>query len=72
VDSGLFDGDVIHSMNRVQITSVDNLRAEFGKLKPGEPAAMQVERNGKLRRLRWNDSRRVSGDFASGADRYCR
>lgn len=48
VDSGLLEGDVIHSMNRAQITSVDNLRAEFGKLKPGEPAAMQVERSGKL------------------------
>jgi serine protease Do len=48
VDSGLLEGGVIHSMNRAQITSVDNLRAEFGKLKPGEPAAMQVERNGKL------------------------
>jgi serine protease Do len=48
VDSGLFEGDVIHSMNRVQIMSVENLRAEFGKLKAGEPAAMQVERNGKL------------------------
>jgi S1-C subfamily serine protease len=48
VDSGLFEGDVIHSMNRVQITSVHNLGAEFGKLKFGEPAAMPVERNGKL------------------------
>jgi serine protease Do len=48
VDSGLQEGDVIHTMNRAQITSVDNLRAEFGKLKPGEPAAMQVERDGKL------------------------
>jgi S1-C subfamily serine protease len=48
VDSGLFEGDVIHSMNRAQITSVENLRTEFGKLRPGEPAAMQVERNGKL------------------------
>ena len=48
VDSGLQEGDVIHTMNRTQITSVENLRAEFGKLKPGEPAAMQVERNGKL------------------------
>jgi serine protease Do len=48
VDSGLQEGDVIHTMNRTQITSVDNLRAEFGKLKPGEPAAMQVERDGKL------------------------
>jgi serine protease Do len=48
VDSGLQEGDVIHSLNRARITSVANLREEFGKLKPGEPAAMQVERNGKL------------------------
>jgi serine protease Do len=48
VDSGLVEGDVIHALNRTQITSVDGLRAAFTKLKPGEPAAMQVERNGKL------------------------
>jgi serine protease Do len=48
VDSGLLEGDVIHTLNRAQITSVDGLRAAFSKLQPGEPAAMQVERNGKL------------------------
>ena len=48
VDSGLLEGDVIHALNRVPITSVDNLRAEFSKLKPGDGTAMQVERNGKL------------------------
>ena len=48
VDSGLLEGDVIHTLNRTQITSVDGLRAAFNKLQPGEPAAMQVERNGKL------------------------
>jgi serine protease Do len=48
VDSGLMEGDVIHTLNRTQITSVDGLRAAFGKLQPGEAAAMQVERNGKL------------------------
>jgi hypothetical protein len=35
-------------LNHTQITSVDGLRAEFNKLKPGEPGVMQVERNGKL------------------------
>jgi serine protease Do len=48
VDSGLQEGDVIHAFNRVPIKTMDDLRTEFGKLQPGDPAAMQVERNGKL------------------------
>ena len=48
VDSGLGEGDVVHSLNGVKITNVDGLRAEFNKLKPGDAAALQVERNGKL------------------------
>ena len=48
VDSGLSAGDIIHSLNRKQVKSVDELRNAFTALKPGEPAAMQVERNGKL------------------------
>jgi serine protease Do len=48
VDSGLAVGDIIHSLKGAPIISVDNLRAQFNKLKPGEAAAMQVERNGKL------------------------
>ena len=48
VDSGLMAGDVIHTFNRAQIKTVDGLRSAFTALKPGDPAAMQVERNGKL------------------------
>jgi serine protease Do len=48
VDSGLQEGDVIHSFNRTPIKNMDELRGAFGNLKPGDPAAMQVERNGKL------------------------
>jgi serine protease Do len=48
VDSGLSAGDIIHSLNRKQVKTVDELRNAFTALKPGEPAAMQVERNGKL------------------------
>jgi serine protease Do len=48
VDSGLSVGDVIHSLNRKQVKTVDELRTTFTALKPGDPAAMQVERNGKL------------------------
>jgi len=48
VDSGLQEGDIVHSLNRAAIKTVDDLRAAFGKLQPGEPAAMLVERSGKL------------------------
>ena len=48
VDSGLQEGDIVHSLNRTPIRSVDELRTAFGKLQPGEAAAMLVERAGKL------------------------
>lgn len=48
VDSGLLVGDVIHSLNRTPITSVDGLRSAFSQLKPGEPGALQIERDGRL------------------------
>ncbi|HTZ47449.1 MAG TPA: trypsin-like peptidase domain-containing protein [Verrucomicrobiae bacterium] len=48
VDSGLQEGDVIHAFNRTPIRNMNDLRGAFEKLKPGDPAAVQVERNGKL------------------------
>src|ERR1700720_3230525 len=48
VDSGLAEGDVINTLNRVKITTVDALRTAFPNLKPGDPAAMLVERSGKF------------------------
>jgi serine protease Do len=48
VDSGLQEGDVIHSFNRAPIKNIDDLRNAFAKLKPGDPAALQIERNGRL------------------------
>jgi serine protease Do len=48
VDSGLQEGDVIHAFNRAPIKSIADLRNAFSSLKPGDPAALQVERNGKL------------------------
>lgn len=48
VDSGLVQGDIIHSLKGKQITNVNELRAAFNQLKPGEAATMQVERSGKL------------------------
>jgi serine protease Do len=48
VDSGLQEGDIIHSFNRAPIRNMDDLRNAFGKMKPGDPVALQVERGGKL------------------------
>ena len=48
VDSGLVQGDIIHSLKGKPITNVNELRAAFNQLKPGEAATMQVERSGKL------------------------
>ena len=48
VDSGLQEGDIIHALNRTFIKSMDDLRAAFNQLKPGDPVAMQIERNGRL------------------------
>ena len=48
VDSGLQEGDVIHSLNLTPVRNMDDLRTAFGKLKPGDPVAVQVERSGRL------------------------
>jgi serine protease Do len=47
-ESGLQSGDVIHSVNGVTVIGLDGLRAIVDKLKPNEPVAMQIERQGKL------------------------
>src|SRR5262249_31328872 len=48
VDSGLAEGDVIHTFNKTRITTVDDLRKAFEALAPGHPAALLVERAGKF------------------------
>jgi S1-C subfamily serine protease len=48
VQSGLVEGDVIHSLNHVPITTVDELRAAYTSLKPEAPVAMLVERAGRF------------------------
>ncbi len=48
VDSGLQTGDVIHSMNRTNIDSVETLRRVLRGIKAGEPVAIQIERQGKF------------------------
>ena len=41
-------GDVIYDVNRTPVTSVKALREFLQQLKPGDPAVIQIERNGKL------------------------
>jgi serine protease Do len=47
-ENGLQAGDVIHQLNTVSIDSTQTLRAAVDKLKPGDPAVLQIERDGEL------------------------
>jgi len=40
--------DVIRSVNRSQVTSLDGLRSAMRALKPGTPVTLQIQRNGRL------------------------
>jgi serine protease Do len=46
VETGLQPGDVIHACNRAAITSLDELRQALARLKPGDAAVLQIERQG--------------------------
>ena len=48
-DTGLSTGDIIHSLNRAPIDSIDGLRTVLKPLKTGDAVTMQVEREGHLR-----------------------
>jgi serine protease Do len=48
VQPELVVGDVIHSINRVPITSIAQLRTLLDNFKPGDAIALQVERKDKL------------------------
>ena len=47
-DTGLQAGDILHQINTMPIDTVETLRAAMGALKPGDPVALQVERDGGL------------------------
>jgi len=51
VDSGLETGDVIHELNGITIISLEALNEGIGKLKPGDPVVLQIERDGQLQFL---------------------
>jgi len=50
-ETGLTTGDVIHSVNKTSIDSVDSLRAALQGLKPGAPVVLQIERQGQFQWL---------------------
>jgi len=46
--SDLARGDVIRSVNRTPVSTVDDVRSILEKLRPGTPVVLQIERNGQL------------------------
>jgi serine protease Do len=46
--TGLQPGDVIYSVNRAPVATVDALRNKVNEFKPGDEVAMQIERSGRL------------------------
>ena len=50
-DAGLKTGDVIHTVNKTPIDSVDTLRSIMQQMKPNSPVVLQIERDGKLQWL---------------------
>ncbi len=47
-DTGLQAGDILHQINTMPIDTVETLRTAMAALKPGDPVALQVERDGGL------------------------
>jgi serine protease Do len=51
VNTGLRAGDVIHSLNRTSVESVEQLKSAAAQLKPGDAAALRIERKGQFQYL---------------------
>jgi len=47
-DIGLQYGDIIHALNTGPVVNIQDLRAALKRLKPGDPAALQIERDGRM------------------------
>jgi serine protease Do len=41
-------GDIIHTLNRTPIGSLDELRRALDGIQPGQPVVLQIERRGRL------------------------
>jgi len=49
---GLKPGDVIYSVNRLDVSSLAELKAAIARYRPGDPVVIQVERDGTLRYIK--------------------
>ena len=50
-ETGLKTGDIIHSVNRTPVDSVESLRASLQELRPGSSVVLQIERDDNLQWL---------------------
>jgi S1-C subfamily serine protease len=51
VATGLRVGDVIYSLNRASIGSLEQLKSAVAQLKPGDAAVLGIERKGQFQYL---------------------
>lgn len=51
VATGLRVGDVIHSVNRTYVGSLEQLKSAVAQLKPGDAAVLGIERKGQFQYL---------------------
>jgi serine protease Do len=49
--TGLRAGDVIHSLNRTPIESVEQLKSAVAQLKPDQAAVLRIKRQGQFQYL---------------------
>ena len=47
-DAGLMPGDVVRTINRAVVTTVDGLRSSVERIAPSAAVVLQVERGGRL------------------------
>jgi serine protease Do len=47
--AGFLPGDVIYAVNQESVTGIESLRQVLGRIEPGAPLVLQVERGGELR-----------------------
>lgn len=53
IESGLVPGDVIHSVNKTHVTTLDDLRSALRDIKVGNAAVLQIERQGVFKFLQF-------------------
>ena len=56
VDVSLATGDVIHAINGAPVATIESLRSALDRLKPNASAVLQIEREGKLMFITFQDN----------------